>query len=84
MKKEVQDIFKNVWFDTAASPFLYQPNIYRIAEEIIGPDKIVFGSDYPLINPSRYFQDLDAVTLSPESSVKIKGGNAAHLLGLNS
>jgi len=84
MKKEVQEKLKNVWFDTAASPYLYQPKIYRIAEDIIGSDKIVFGSDYPLINPSRYFYDLDAVTLSPESNVQIKGGNAAHLLGFNS
>ncbi|MBW1803844.1 MAG: amidohydrolase [Deltaproteobacteria bacterium] len=84
MKKEVQDTLKNVWFDTAASPFLYQPKIYRIAEDMIGPDKILFGSDYPLINPSRYFQDIDAVAPSPESIARIKGGNAAHLLGLNS
>src|SRR4030042_1313343 len=27
MKKEVRDVLKNVWFDTAAFPFLYYPTI---------------------------------------------------------
>ena len=31
MKKEVVKVLENVWFDTAASPFLYRPEMYRIA-----------------------------------------------------
>jgi len=80
MKKEVKESLHNVWFDTAASPFLYTPDIYRIAGEIIGFEKILFGSDYPLIRPDRYFQEMASAGLTPEQADQIKGLNAARLL----
>ena len=39
---------KNVYYDTAASPLLYEPSIFRHMIEIVGVDKILYGSDYPL------------------------------------
>ncbi len=80
MKKEVKEVLKNVWFDTAASPYLYDPDIYRIAGEIMGFEKLLFGSDYPLIKPGRTIQDIESIGLSPESARKIEGENAARLL----
>ena len=80
MKKEVKEVLANVWFDTAASPFLYDPLIYRVAGEIVGFDKILFGSDYPLVRPKRYFKEMESVGLSEESVRKICGENAARLL----
>ena len=47
---EVKDALRNVWFDTAASPFLYSPEIFTIVADLIGPDKILLGSDFPLIH----------------------------------
>jgi predicted TIM-barrel fold metal-dependent hydrolase len=38
LKKEVKASLKNVYFDTAASPFLYAPEIYRYAKDIVGLD----------------------------------------------
>ncbi|MFO7600442.1 MAG: amidohydrolase family protein [Candidatus Desulfacyla sp.] len=80
MKREVMGALKNVWFDTAASPFLYTPDIYRIAGEIVGFEKILFGSDYPLIRPERYFKEMAAAGITPEQMNQIKGLNAARLL----
>ena len=82
MKREVREAFKNVWFDTAASPFLYIPDIYRIAGEIIGFDKILFGSDYPLLRPQRYFNEMSSAKISQSQMEQITGLNAAGLLGL--
>ena len=82
MKKEVRGVFKNVWFDTAASPFLYIPAVYRIAGEIVGFEKILFGSDYPLIKPQRYFDEMASENLSSRHTRQIIGLNAAQLLGL--
>ncbi len=84
MKKEVRQVLQNVWFDTAASPFLYAPDIYRIAGEIVGVEKVLFGSDYPLIRPPRYFKEMISAGLSPEEAVQINGLNAARLLNLTS
>ncbi|HBF43672.1 MAG TPA: amidohydrolase [Desulfobacteraceae bacterium] len=82
MKKEVKDIFQNVWLDTAASPYLYRPEIYRISGEIMGFDKILFGTDYPLLKPQRYFKEMTSAGLSPRSFKQITGLNAAQLLRL--
>ena len=82
MKKEVKEAFRNVWFDTAASPYLYRPDIYRIAGEIVGVEKILLGSDYPLLKPKRYLEEMVSANLKDETIQKISGENAAALLGL--
>ncbi len=80
LKKEISTVLKNVYFDTAASPYLYRPEIYRLAAEIVGPEKILFGSDYPLLPPSRYLQEMAAGGLSPEHQELITKQNALKLL----
>ncbi|MBF0224433.1 MAG: amidohydrolase family protein [Desulfobacterales bacterium] len=77
LKKEVKDILKNVYVDTAASPFLYHPDIYKFASQIFGADKILFGSDFPLIQPSRYFSEIKQLNISTEDINKILGDNAS-------
>ncbi len=42
----------------------------------------LFGSDYPLLSPERYFRDMESAGLSPEALIKFKGMNAAVMLGL--
>ncbi|MBT8349878.1 MAG: amidohydrolase family protein [Deltaproteobacteria bacterium] len=80
LKKEVKQSLKNVYFDTAASPFLYDPEIYRLAIELTGQDKILFGSDFPLIKPARYFKEMKTAGLSKSEMDRICGKNAANLL----
>jgi predicted TIM-barrel fold metal-dependent hydrolase len=83
MKMDVREAIANVWFDTAASPYLYLPDIYRVAAEIIGSDRILFGSDYPLLRPGRYFKEMETTGLSPGVLINFKGMNAAAILGMN-
>ncbi|MGB5991237.1 MAG: amidohydrolase family protein, partial [Desulfobacterales bacterium] len=82
LKKEVKERLKNVYFDTAASPFLYHLEIYRYAVEIAGLDKILFGSDFPLLKPARYFKELENAGLAKTQIDAISGLNAAKLLKL--
>ncbi len=82
LKKETKDAFKNVYFDTAASPYLYDPAIYAVAAQSVGSDKILFGSDYPLLPPQRYFKEIKASGLSPEDRAAICGNNAARVFSL--
>jgi predicted TIM-barrel fold metal-dependent hydrolase len=81
MKKEVREVLKNVWFDTAASPYLYDPRIYKVASELV-PDKVLFGSDYPLIRPGRYLKEIIDSGLTGEAFQRFVGGNAASCLRL--
>ncbi|MBT8338379.1 MAG: amidohydrolase family protein [Desulfatitalea sp.] len=83
MKKEVGDVLANVWFDTAASPFLYRPDIYRLALELAGPEKVLFGTDYPLLAGQRYFTEMAQAGLNRDQIRMICHDNAARLLGIH-
>jgi len=83
LKKEVKQRLKRVYFDTAASPYLYDPGIYRLAIDLVGVDKILFGSDYPLLPPVRYFDEMKAAGLSQEEMEKICGFNTFKLFNLD-
>jgi hypothetical protein len=84
LKKEVRDTLKNVYVDTAASPFLYEPQMYAVMAAICGAERILFGSDYPLLQPRRYFEEMQDSSLSEEQIQLICGGNAMRLLGMDS
>ena len=77
---EVASALANTFFDTAATPFLYHPRIFKHIADIAGADKILFGSDYPLLAPSRIIDQIESVGLSPEVKAMILGGNARRLL----
>lgn len=79
MKRETKEVLKNIWYDTAASVFLYDPAIYDIAAASGIIDKVLFGSDYPLVPPERYYRDIHASGLSSQQKEQILGKNAAQL-----
>ena len=81
---EVAEALKNVFFDTAASPFLYKNEVFNQVAQLVGADKILFGSDYPLITQSRIVRVVQQrEDLSPEVKAAILGENARRLLNLN-
>jgi uncharacterized protein len=82
LKKEAPGVLTDVHYDTAASPFLYRAEIYKAATDIVGSAKILFGSDYPLISPDRYFEEMKQSGLSGPQLDAIKGKNAARIFGL--
>jgi len=79
---EVQQALENIYFDTAVSPFLYRPEIYRHVTQLIGADRILFGSDYPVLPASRLLKEIDTTGLSGEDRMEILSGNARRLLNL--
>ena len=79
---EVKKALSNVYFDSAASPFLYDAQVYNQVAQIVGPDKILFGTDYPLLPPGRILKEIDNLDLPEETREMILAGNARRLLGL--
>ncbi len=77
MKKQLKQTLKNIWYDTAASPFLYDPAVYDMAVQAGVLDKVLLGTDFPLLTPDRYYRDLDASGLKKQEKQAVLGGNAA-------
>jgi predicted TIM-barrel fold metal-dependent hydrolase len=77
---EVAKALAKVFFDTAATVFLYKPEIFEQMGRIIGNDKILFGTDYPLMQQNRVLVQIQSAQLPEEDKAGILGANAQKLL----
>jgi predicted TIM-barrel fold metal-dependent hydrolase len=77
---EVARALANVLFDTAATVFLYKPEIFEQVSRIIGSDKILFGTDYPLMHQNRVLAQIQSAQLPAKDKAKILGDNAQKML----
>ena len=78
---EVSRIMCNVYYDTAASLFLYQDDIFTLAARW-APGKVLFATDYPLIAPGTFIRRLEAARMPTATLRRILGGNAWRILKL--
>jgi uncharacterized protein len=69
MMPDLKEKFKNVYYDTAASPYIYDQRIFKAAIESAGKEKILFGSDYPLLTPKRYLEQISMLSEDDQSSI---------------
>jgi predicted TIM-barrel fold metal-dependent hydrolase len=77
---EVQQVAANLWYDSAASPYLYRNEIFPIAARLVGARKLLFASDYPLISQQRMLEYTRASGLTDEELALVLGENARALL----
>ena len=55
---EIESSFRNVYYDSSATPLLYDKHVFEIAVKVVGAGKILFGSDYPLVHPRRVMDEI--------------------------
>lgn len=85
---EIADKYPNVMFDTAiAISNIESPTTLNDEEAIdlirtIGSHRILFGSDYPWVNPGNDIIRIKSLEISIEDKNKILGENAARIFGL--
>jgi len=63
------------------SPKYFPPILVQYANTLL-KDKILFGSDYPVITPERWIEEFDKLPIKPEVRPLIMKMNAAKLLKL--
>ena len=72
----------NVWIDLSGwSPKYFPPQLIQYANTLL-KDRILFGSDFPLIAPDRWLKDFHEAGFKPEVHPLILKENAIRLLGL--
>jgi predicted TIM-barrel fold metal-dependent hydrolase len=73
----------NVFIDLSGwSPKYFPPALVRAANSYL-QDKVLFGTDFPLLTPERWLRDFDTVDIKPDVRPKILKDNAVALLGLD-
>jgi hypothetical protein len=79
----------NVVYDTAASPLIHDARIWRTVLDAVSPDRVLFGSDYPLVLYPRteekpgwrgILAEIDQAGLKTAEKIQLLAGNAARLL----
>ena len=79
LMKEVREDLANCYFDTAATPYLYSKEIYPLMISLVGPDKILLGTDYPLMGIKKVMKQIDEADIKKADIAKITHKNAASL-----
>ena len=79
---EVKESLKNVYFDSAATPFLYRPEVFGAVSELAGAGKVLFASDFPLLEMSRPLEQARNAGLAADVEAALLWGNAAKLFGI--
>jgi hypothetical protein len=73
---------RQVYIDLSGwSPKYFPPQLVRYANTLLR-DRVLFGSDYPMITPDRWLADFEQLDMKPEVRPLILKENAARLLGL--
>jgi predicted TIM-barrel fold metal-dependent hydrolase len=63
------------------SPKYFPPILVQYANTLL-KDKVLFGSDYPVLSPERWMEEFEKLPIKPEVKQKIFKENAARLLRL--
>ncbi len=79
---EIQRITANVWYDTAATAYLYRDMIFPVVARLVGAERILFASDYGLLRQQRVIEHITRAGLSEEQVAMVLGRNAQALLGI--
>jgi predicted TIM-barrel fold metal-dependent hydrolase len=77
---EIQRVTANVWYDTAATVYLYRNTIFPVVAKLVGADHILFASDYGLLRQRRIIDHIRQSGLDEEALDNILGKNAQRLL----
>jgi predicted TIM-barrel fold metal-dependent hydrolase len=73
----------NVFIDLSGwSPKYFPPELVRAANSLL-QDKVLFGTDFPLLTPERWLRDFDTLEMKPAVRPKILKENAVRVLGLD-
>lgn len=78
LKKSPREYMQQVYLDVV-SPL---PEAIRMVYDLLGPDRMIFGSDHPWVDPKLIRNALRDAQLGPQAERKILAGNAKRLFGL--
>lgn len=79
---EVASLAHQVVYDTAASTYLYRFTVFRAVIDIVGPERVLLASDYPVLRQDRFLKRVRGAGLHDEEVTAVLGGNAVRVYRL--
>ena len=80
----VQALTRNVVYDTAASSYLYRPEVFRAVLDIAGAERVLWASDHPVLGMGKFLQRTRRLAnLRPDQLEQVMAGNARRVYHLD-
>jgi predicted TIM-barrel fold metal-dependent hydrolase len=74
---EVAALTRNVVYDTAASTYLYRSDVFRTVLDIVGPERVLWASDHPVLDMGRFLRrTLRSADIRPDEWAAVSALNA--------
>jgi predicted TIM-barrel fold metal-dependent hydrolase len=81
---EVTALTRNVVYDTAASSYLYRPDVFRTVLDIAGRERVLWASDHPVLAMGRFLNRTRRLAaIHPDEWTPVMGDNARRVYRLD-
>ncbi len=81
---EVKAITSNVVYDSAATTYLYGFQVFRTVIDLVGRDRVLFASDYPVLRQDRLVRRVSSMNWTDGAEFHaVMAANAARVYGID-
>jgi uncharacterized protein len=75
---------RNVVYDTAASSYLYRPEVFRAVLDVTGRERVLWASDHPVLGMGRFLERTRRLAaIHPEEWAPVMADNARRVYRLD-
>lgn len=80
---EIKATCARVSYDSAATSFLYDVSVFRRVIDLVGADKVLFGSDWPVLGQAKLIESVRRAGLTQMEHERVLGLNAMRVYGIS-
>jgi predicted TIM-barrel fold metal-dependent hydrolase len=80
---EVRAVTHFVAYDSAATTYLYNHAVFQHVIRLVGGERVLFGSDYPILRQDRLVRRVARQIEDEDTLAQVYAGNASRIYGLD-
>lgn len=80
---EVTELTRNLVYDSAASTYLYRPRVFSTVIDLVGAERVLMATDYPILRQDRFLRRLLKLNLPPDVLNAVLWQNAKRVYRLD-
>jgi uncharacterized protein len=73
---EVRKVTHFTWYDSAATTYLYNSSVFPTVVSLVGPERVLFASDYPILRQDRLVRRVEQVLPDEDVRERVYATNA--------